>query len=96
MRPAARLGDSGAVHCSPFVIASGSPNVFVNGRPAASVGDASSVHLRPVGKKCFPHVSFISSGSARTFVNGKPMAALGDRLTLCTIIASGSPNVFVG
>ena len=51
MTGVARAGDSGMVHCSGYVIAGGSSDVFVNGRPAARVGDSSSVHLRPVGKK---------------------------------------------
>ena len=92
----ARLGDAGLVHCTPYNIAQGSTNVFVNGRPAARIGDSSTVHLRPVGKKCFPHVALITSGSTSVFANGRPLARIGSNLAGCTVIISGSPNVFVG
>jgi uncharacterized Zn-binding protein involved in type VI secretion len=96
MTGVARAGDSGMVHCSGYVIASGSSDVLVNGRPAARVGDSSTVHLRPVGKKCFPHVALITSGSTSVFANGRPLARIGSSLAGCTVIISGSPNVFVG
>lgn len=96
MTGVARAGDSGMVHCSGYVIASGSSDVFVNGRPAARVGDSSSVHLRPVGKKCFPHVATISAGSTSVLVNGRPIARVGSPLAGCTFIISGSSDVIVG
>lgn len=94
MRPVSRMGDPGLVHCSPYVIATGSPNVFINGLPAARVGDVSSVHLMPAGDKCVPHVAPIVTGSPTVFVNGLPMARVGDYLGTCTVIISGSPTVF--
>ena len=95
MRPVARLGDHGVPHCSPFVIATGSPTVFVNLRPAASLGDLSAPHLRP-GKPCRPHVAPISSGSFTVFANGRPLARVGDGLAGCTFVATGSATVFAG
>ena len=102
MRPVARLGDRGVPHCSPFVIAKGSPTVFVNLKPAARLGDISTPHLRPKPKgqpvppPCSPHTAPISKGSATVFVNGLPMARIGDSLAGCTFVASGSPTVFAG
>jgi uncharacterized Zn-binding protein involved in type VI secretion len=95
MRPVARLGDPGVPHCSPYVIANGSPTVFVNLKPAARLGDISTAHLRP-GNPCRGHVAPISSGSPTVFVNLRPLARLGDPLAACTFIASGSPTVFAG
>lgn len=94
MPASARRGDPGVVHCSGYVIAQGSPDVFINNRAAARVTDPSTTHLRPGGKACVPHVSKIASGSPNVFVNNLPMARQGDPLTACTKIAQGSPNVF--
>lgn len=96
MPAAARQGDSGVPHCSSFVIATGSPNVFINGRPAASVGDISTSHLMPASPVCVAHVATITSGSPRVLVNGRPMATLGSVLAGCTVVATGSPNVIAG
>ena len=96
MTGVARVGDSGMVHCSGYVIASGSADVLVNGRPAARVGDSSSLHMRPVGKKCVPHVAAISAGSISVLVNGRPIARVGSPLAGCTFIISGSSDVIVG
>ena len=93
MRPVARLGDHGVPHCSPFVIATGSPTVFVNLRPAASLGDLSAPHL---GHRCRPHVAPISSGSLTVFANLRPLARVGDGLAGCTFVATGSATVFAG
>ena len=98
MRPVARLGDQGVPHCSPFVIAKGSPTVFVNLKPAARLGDISTPHLKPGpgNPPCSPHTAPISKGSLTVFVNGLPMARIGDSLAGCTFVASGSPTVFAG
>jgi len=98
MRPVARLGDRGVPHCSPFVIAKGSPTVFVNLKPAARLGDISTPHLRPRpgNPPCSPHIAPISKGSFTVFVNGLPLARIGDSLAGCTFVASGSPTVFAG
>ena len=94
MRPVATIGSLGVPHCSPYSIATGSPNVFVNGKPVATLGSISTPHLFPA-RRCPPHTAIVSSGSTSVFVNGKPMARVGDRLAACTFIASGSTNVFV-
>lgn len=95
MPAVARKGDSGVVHCSGFTIATGSGDVFVNGRPAARVGDQSTNHLLP-GGPCPNHVSSIASGSASVFVNGRPLARVGDPFGSCTRVAQGSGDVFCG
>jgi uncharacterized Zn-binding protein involved in type VI secretion len=95
MRPVATVGSLGVPHCTPYTIATGSPNVFVNGKPVATLGSISSPHLVP-SRRCFPHVATVSFGSTSVFVNGKPMARVGDPLALCTFIATGSPTVFAG
>ena len=96
MRPVARLGDLGVPHCTPFVIDSGSPTVFVNLLPAAALGDVSSPHLLPEDDYCPGHVSIISTGSGTVFVDGRPLASVGDYFADCTFVATGSPTVFVG
>lgn len=96
MPQAARKGDPGTVHCSGYVIATGSGDVFINGRPAARVGDTSTSHLRPAGRFCVPHVAPIARGSTTVFINGRPAARQGDPLSSCTRIASGSNNVNIG
>jgi uncharacterized Zn-binding protein involved in type VI secretion len=70
--------------------------VFINNQPAATVGDVSTLHKKPGGKKCSPHVAPIVTGSATVFINGKPAARVGDALAECTVIATGSPTVFIG
>ena len=94
MPASARRGDPGVKHCSGYVIAQGSPDVFINNKPAARVRDPSTAHLRPGAKVCVSHRSKIASGSPNVFVNNRPMARRGDPLTACTRIAQGSPNVF--
>ena len=95
MPAAARMGDSGVPDCSAFNIASGSGDVFVNGKGAARQGDSSTQHKKRA-KKCPMHTASISSGSGSVFVNGKGFARVGDSLTECTSIAAGSSDVFVG
>lgn len=95
MPAAARQGDLGIPHCSPYVIASASSDVLINGRGAARVGDVSSVHLRPA-KRCPPHVAPIVSGSSSVFINGRPAARVGDPLAACTRVATGSSDVTIG
>ena len=95
-RPTARLGDLGVPHCSPYVIATGSPNVFVNNRPMAAKGDFSSPHLKPGKPICPGHVAPIAQGSGSVRVNGRPVARVGDSLSGCTFVATGSVDVFTG
>ena len=82
MPAVARQGDAGAVHCSGYTIATGSPDVFIDGRAVARNGDSSAVQI-------------IASGST-VFVNGLPVAVVGDRLGDCTQIIEGSQSVFIG
>lgn len=91
-----RIGDLDVTHCSPPARASGSGNVFVNGRPLSRQGDVNTVHLLPGGKGCPAHAAAISSGSSTVKVNGKGAGRVGDSVTSCTAVAQGSPNVFAG
>ena len=93
MPAAARKGDRGVPHCSPYTIAGGSGDVFINGKGAATKGDKSTAHLLP-GKKCPSHSASISNGSSSVFVNGKALARVGDSLSGCTSVAQGSSDVF--
>lgn len=95
-KPVARLGDIGVPHCSPFVIATGSFDVFVNGLPLAALGDITTPHLRPLPPPtpCPLHVGVIRGGSKKVFVNGRPVARIGEKLLDCTLIATGSFDVF--
>jgi uncharacterized Zn-binding protein involved in type VI secretion len=95
-KPVARLGDIGVPHCSPFVIATGSFDVFVNGLPLAALGDITTPHLLPAPPPtpCPLHVGVIRGGSKKVFVNGRPVARIGEKLLDCTLIATGSFDVF--
>ena len=95
MPAAARQGDPGVPHCSPYVIATGSGDVKINGRSAARLGDVSSPHLFPA-RRCPPHVAPIVTGSSSVFINGRPAAYVGSKLASCTLVAVGSRDVLVG
>lgn len=95
MPAAARLGDLGVPHCSPYVIATGSTDVNINGRPAARVGDVSTPHLVPA-RRCFVHIAPIVLGSPSVLINGRPAAFVGSYLAGCTFVATGSGDVIVG
>jgi uncharacterized Zn-binding protein involved in type VI secretion len=92
----ARVGDPGVPHCSPYVIATGSTDVIVNGKPAATVGSLSTPHLIPAGRFCVTHVAPVVFGSRSVIINGKPAARVGDPLGGCTLIALGSFDVITG
>ena len=96
MPAVARVGDAGAVHCSSYTIATGSEDVFIDGKPVARNGDSSTVHQKPSGNKCVPHVSKIIATSGSVFINGRPVAVVGDKLSECTQIIQGSESVFIG
>lgn len=95
MPAAARQGDAGIPHCSPYVIANGSRDVIINGRGAARVGDISSAHLIP-GRKCGTHTAPIVNGSSSVLINGRPAATVGSKLAVCTAVATGSADVIIG
>lgn len=90
-----RIGDLDIVHCSLPIRATGSTDVFVNGRPVSRQGDINTPHLLP-GSPCPAHVAPIALGSTSVFVNGRGVGRIGDSLLGCTAVASGSPDVFVG
>jgi hypothetical protein len=93
MPAAARKGDAGVPHCSPYNIASGSATVFIDGQPAARKGDSVSMHLLPSYPYCKPHAPSIGGGSRSVFVDGKPLARVGDSVSGCTSISQGSGTV---
>lgn len=95
MPPVARKGDAGIPHCSGYVLATASTDVYVNDRGAVRVDDLSTPHLRP-GAPCVIHVSSVCMGSSSVFVNDRPLARVGDALAACTRIAQGSPDVVAG
>jgi uncharacterized Zn-binding protein involved in type VI secretion len=95
MPAVSRKGDAGVPHCSGYVIAEGSPDVYLDGRPVARVGDRATSHLKP-GSPCKSHTPPIVRGSSTVFVNGRQIARIGDPLAACTTIAEGSPNMFAG
>ena len=96
MPAAARQGDLGIPHCSPYVIATASGDVIINGRGAARVGDVSTPHLRPGGKRCPIHMASIVLGSTSVTINGRPAAFVGSYLLGCTFVATGSGDVIIG
>jgi len=96
MAAAARKGDPGLIHCSPWTIADGSADVFINGRAAARVGDSTTLHLKPGGDVCPPHTAQISQGAATVRINGKPAARVGSAVSGCTRVIGGSSDVDIG
>lgn len=97
MAGAARRGDPGLIHCSPWVIAEASSDVIINGRGAARIGDGTSLHLKPSAKTvCFPHTAKITQGAATVRINGRPAARIGSQLAGCTKVIGGSGDVDIG
>lgn len=95
MSSATRLGDNDTGHdaCAPTALATGSPNVFINGRAAGRVGDSYVPH------GCINHPSHsgtIASGSASVFINGKAAGRVSDPVSCGGTVAEGSSNVFIG
>ena len=94
-----RVGDSDAVHCSGPKRAGGSPNVFVNGLAISRQGDSNTTHKLPPfppPKPCPVHAAGIAVGSLTVRINGKGCGRVGDSIAGCTVVASGSTNVFAG
>lgn len=98
--PVATVGD---VFLDTDVIASGSPNVFINNKPVARLGDMTTGHTLP-GHGFYPPVP-ITSGSGLFFANNLPAARLTDTHGIhcdphpdChdSIISTGSGDVFAG
>ncbi len=90
-----RVGDNNTGHdaCLPTALASGSPNVNVNGIPVGRVGDPYNPHGCPAH---VPHVGNIASGAPHVFINRKAAGRIGDPVTCGGSVAVGSSNVFVG
>ena len=92
-----RVGDLDLVHCSVPARLQGSSNVFVNGLPISRQGDLNTPHLLPpFVPACPTHAAPITLGSLTVRVNGRGCGRIGDYVATCTIVATGSPNVFAG
>ena len=99
MAAVCRIGDADVPHCSGMTRATGSPNVFVNGRAISRQGDINTLHLKPPFPPPIPcpaHAAGIASGSSTVKVNGKGCGRVGDVISGCTSVAAGSSNVFAG
>ena len=48
MAAVCRIGDADVPHCSGMTRATGSPNVFVNGRAISRQGDINTPHVLPL------------------------------------------------
>ena len=95
MPQATRIEDNCSGHdaCPPRPLIEGSPNVFTNGRNAGRVGDMYTEHgciLHP------PHTGVIAQGSQTVFINGKQAGRIGDPVSCGSVVAEGSPNVYIG
>ncbi|MFY1665687.1 PAAR domain-containing protein [Pseudomonas sp. Pseu.R1] len=79
-------------------LASGSPDVFINGRPAVRAGEdvASSCTGLALNHPMWPFQVTVAEGSATVFINGKPAARVGRKLVCGAHIKTGSDNVFIG
>ena len=95
-RPATRIGDLDVVHdCQLPARMIGSDNVFVNGIGWSRMGDLNTPHK--YGSKCKKsHSAPIATGSTSVFINGRGAGRVGDAIAGCTIVATGSENVFAG
>ena len=90
-----RVSDLNSGHdaCAPVPLATGSSNVYVNGRRAGRVGDSYAAH----GCIDHPlHVGAIATGSTTVFINKKKAARIGDAVSCGGNAVEGSPNVFLG
>ncbi|MBQ9365062.1 MAG: PAAR domain-containing protein [Schwartzia sp.] len=74
-------------------LASGSPDVNINGRGAGRVGDSYAAHGCPAHP---PHTGVIASGSGTVFINGRQAGRIGDPVSCGGNAAVGSGNVFIG
>lgn len=94
MSAATRLGDVCTGHgCfPPRVNDEGSDNVFINGISAHRQGDHWVTHC--CGDRC--HDSRLSRGSRSVYVNKKQAARIGDPVDCGSVVAQGSPSVFIG
>lgn len=93
---ATRIGDKDITHdCQTPSRAQGSNDVFVNGISWSRMGDLNTTHK--YGSKCKKtHAAPIATGSKSVFINGRGAGRIGDSVAGCTIVATGSNNVFAG
>lgn len=94
MPAATRLGDECTGHgCyGPRVNDQASPDVFINGLGAHRVGDHWVTHC--CGPAC--HDSVAATGSSTVFINGQAAVRIGDQIACGSVVAQGSPSVFIG
>lgn len=87
----ARVGDTLAAHgpFAPSQMATGSPNVFIQGVPACRVGDVTTVHC--AGPVC--HIGTGVVGSPKVFINGAPALRIGDTMDCGSVIVGGATKV---
>jgi len=88
--------DFDLVHCSTPSRLGASINVLVNGIGVSRQFDSNTPHLFPAVPICLTHAAAIAVGSLRVRVNGRGCGRIGDAVAGCTIVASGSLNVFAG
>ena len=95
MPPQTRLGDNDTGHdaCPPRGLATGSPDVIVNGQPAGRVGDSYPAHSCPAHP---PHSGVIAAGSSTVFINNRAAGRISDPVSCGGSVAVGSPNVITG
>ena len=72
------------------VIATGSHNVFINGRPAALATESMVECARDAGSQQ------MAEGSSHVYINGLPAARLGDQTTCGGKVMTGSADVIIG
>jgi RHS repeat-associated protein len=75
-------------------IASGSGNVFINGRPAARAAKGADTDTVACQNHSGPQM--VAEGSRSVYINNQPAARVGDKITCDATIAAGSDNVFIG
>jgi len=76
----------------PRVNDEGSSNVKVNNIEVHRQGDHWVTHC--CGSSC--HDGVCAIGSSTVYINNKPVARIGDPITCGSVIAQGSPDVFIG
>ncbi|MEJ1268281.1 PAAR domain-containing protein [Pantoea ananatis] len=85
------IADAGAASMEKEgVIATGSHNVFINGRPAALATDSMVECAKDAGSQQ------MAEGSSRVYINGLPAARLGDQTTCGGKVMTGSADVIIG
>ncbi len=94
-KPATVLGDSCSGHgCwPPRPNNEASSDVMVNGIGPHREGDGYQEHCCP-DKRC--HDGNLSKGSSSVNINGQPAARIGDPVSCGSVVAEGSPDVFIG